>query len=100
MSNIIISKIQTCLSIMEEDRTERKTFTEDSKTAKMHRFDGDIHQLTSCYRSETEIAIYRLFRKEMLAHETIRTAAICTHEQNLKELPVNCSILYVAIKTY
>lgn len=42
---------------MEEDRTERKTFTEDSKTAKMHRFDGDIHQLTSCYKSETEIAI-------------------------------------------
>jgi hypothetical protein len=85
---------------MEEDRTERKTFTENFKTTKMCRFDGDIHQPTSCYRSKTEIEIYRLFRKEALAHETIRTAAICTCEQERKELPLNCSIFYVAIKTY
>jgi hypothetical protein len=85
---------------MEEDRTERKTFTDDFKTTKICRFDGDIHQLKSCYRSETEIAIYRLFRKEELAHEIVRTAAICTHEQERKELPVDCTILYLAIKTY
>jgi hypothetical protein len=66
----------------------------------MCRFDGHIHKLTSCYRSETEIAIYRLFRIEALAHETIRTAAICTGEQERRELPLDCSILYVAIKTY
>jgi hypothetical protein len=85
---------------MEEDRTKRKTFTDNFKTTQWCRFDGDIHQLTSCYRSETEIAIYRLFRKEALAHETIRTAAICTREQEREELPLDCSIFYVAIKTY
>jgi hypothetical protein len=80
---------------MEEDRTERKTFTEDFKTTKMCRFDGNKHQLTFCYRSETEIAVRRLFRKEALAHETIRNSAIFTHEQERKELPLDCSIFYV-----